>query len=188
MADIILTEEETKRFWLKTRWNPWNGCLEWTAGKYATGYGKFHVKRVATGAHRVAWTLANGQIPDGLLVCHRCDNPPCLNVDHLFLGTHADNHADMEAKGRGQWQGRTHCPNGHPFAPDNLLAAKRNRKLCKVCWGGYYAKYRGARREQKKAYNRAYYDAHRDEILAQKLAYYLRRKRSATGRTLPCSV
>ena len=51
-------------------------------------------------AHRFAWYEANGPIPDGLLVLHKCDNPPCINVEHLFLGTHADNVADMVAKGR----------------------------------------------------------------------------------------
>jgi len=197
VADIILTDEEIKRFWLKTRWNPTIGCLEWTAGGYGNGYGKFHIKRVATPAHRIAWVLENGQIPGGLLVCHKCDNPPCLNVDHLFLGTYADNLADMEAKGRGAWQGRTHCPNGHTFTPENLLPAKKGRKLCKICWGGYHAKYRDEHRERKNAYNAAYYAAHRDEIVAQKLVYnaanrerqrrYAAEKYAATSRLRSCS-
>ncbi|MGH7024521.1 MAG: HNH endonuclease signature motif containing protein [Caulobacteraceae bacterium] len=55
-------------------------------------------------AHRLAWELANGPIPDGLLILHKCDNPVCCNPDHLFLGTAADNHADCAAKGRAAFQ------------------------------------------------------------------------------------
>lgn len=75
-------------------------CIEWTGARNVKGYGarqwRGHVRR----AHRVAWEEANGPIPDGMMVLHRCDNPPCVNVAHLFLGTAADNTADMIAKGR----------------------------------------------------------------------------------------
>lgn len=73
----------------------------WRGGT-CKGYGTF-VARALGGsfrAHRFAYALAHGPIPEGLHVLHRCDNPPCCNPDHLFLGTHADNVADMIAKGR----------------------------------------------------------------------------------------
>ena len=89
-----------------------DGCLEWTGATLAFGHG--HMGRGSRGAgfestHRVAWMLEHGAIPDGMQVLHRCDNPPCCNVDHLFLGTQLDNMRDMDAKGRrGSRRGEQH--------------------------------------------------------------------------------
>jgi hypothetical protein len=82
-----------------------NGCIEWGGVKNTYGYGTLRKGPKGAGwllAHRVSYELAYGPIPDGLGVLHRCDNPPCVNVEHLFLGTQADNVADMVAKGRIQ--------------------------------------------------------------------------------------
>ena len=73
-----------------------DGCWEWTGGFMVDGYGRFKQAR----AHRHAWSVANGPIPSGMVICHRCDNPRCVRQDHLFLGTHADNQRDCQAKGR----------------------------------------------------------------------------------------
>jgi hypothetical protein len=74
-------------------------CWPWT-GPRVSGYGVLWRNGNNYGAHRVAWELANGPIPDGMFICHRCDNPPCCNPAHLFLGTQADNDADRTVKGR----------------------------------------------------------------------------------------
>jgi len=92
-------------------------CREWTASRDKNGYGRFRVSGVSALAHRVAWCLEHGAVPDGLCVLHRCDNPPCVNGEHLFLGTQADNNADMVAKGRqvaGISRGDAHGSRRHP--------------------------------------------------------------------------
>lgn len=71
-------------------------CLEWQAGKDKDGYGKFLYGR----AHRAAWSFEHGDIPSGHYILHRCDNPSCVDVAHLFTGTNVDNMRDMKKKGR----------------------------------------------------------------------------------------
>lgn len=77
-----------------------NGCWLWTAYRNARGYGVVGFNRKIHLAHRVCYSLKHGAIPPGLFVCHRCDNPPCVNPDHMFLGTQKDNMADCSSKGR----------------------------------------------------------------------------------------
>ena len=76
------------------------GCIEWTALRTTQGYGLTSHNGRNIRAHRAAWIIARGEIPAGLVVCHSCDNPPCVNVEHLFLGTVQDNNADKIQKGR----------------------------------------------------------------------------------------
>lgn len=77
-------------------------CWEWQASLHKNGYGRIKDKRFVSLAHRIAWELTYGKIPDGLWVLHRCDNRKCCNPKHLFLGTHQDNMADMVSKFRGK--------------------------------------------------------------------------------------
>lgn len=74
-------------------------CWDWSGFK-CRGYGRIKIGNRSVGAHRVSYELANGPIPDGMTVLHRCDNPPCTNPSHLFLGTNSDNNRDRHQKGR----------------------------------------------------------------------------------------
>lgn len=108
--EFIITSELLKRFekkFIKT-----NSCWIWNGTITKKGYGQFWYKEIGTIlAHRVSYRIYKNKIPDGLNVLHKCDNPPCVNPDHLFLGTQKDNMIDMTQKGR-----RGAC---HMFGPKN---------------------------------------------------------------------
>lgn len=88
-----------ERFWLNVEKS--TGCWKWKSATTTAGYGVFGINGKVVYAHRAAWEKKNGNIPKGVHVLHRCDNPPCINPKHLFLGTPADNCFDKELKGRG---------------------------------------------------------------------------------------
>ena len=120
------------------------GCWEY-GGKIGNhGYGVVFIpdgtRHGATAlAHRVVYEGLVGPIPDGMILCHHCDNPKCVRPDHIFVGTDADNMADMHAKGRhahGETHPAskiTHCPQGHPYSGDNLYIRNCGRRMCRAC-------------------------------------------------------
>lgn len=103
-------------------------CWEWAAHKDRKGYGTFEFAGRTQKAHRVAHQLYVGKIPDGLCVCHHCDNPGCVRPDHLFLGTIADNNRDCENKGRGVGKGR----GAHLFGEKNGRAKLSEAQVIEI--------------------------------------------------------
>jgi hypothetical protein len=119
-------------------------CLVWDGYRDNKGYGRINIGQRMKSVHRTVWVLRYGEIPpETPCVLHRCDNPPCCNVGHLFLGTVADNNADMIAKGRNRRGPRyrnaigSFYPCGHPRTDENtrisMNGAGRTSRGCRIC-------------------------------------------------------
>lgn len=138
-----------QRFWEKVERA--DGCWKWLAATNDDGYGVITVTtdngKTAMLAHRLSWQLHHGPIPDGLDVCHTCDNPPCPRPDHLFLGTALDNIRDCVSKGRTNGAAKSMPGERHPMAKltwvavDEIRSAPRGygktKALCEKFGVGY---------------------------------------------------
>lgn len=136
-------------FWAQVQIGDPDDCWEWQGSRDTDGYGRDRRGGVTRRSSRVAFFLATGIDPGDLLVCHSCDNPPCCNPAHLWLGTHQDNSRDMVEKGRSTsgrsgWvspfkglkfpeRRKSHCKNGHEYTEENTYWDKRGKRSCKKC-------------------------------------------------------
>lgn len=152
---------ERDRFWRKVRRAGPTDCWEWQAARQHFGHGLFHVPdstnkrgRRLEKAHRYAWILERGEIPAGLCVLHSCDNPPCVNPAHLFLGTRADNSHDRDAKGRhvaliGDQHGNTRYPDAVVLVWKQLRESGAAISSIAARFGvGYHAVWQALRRRR----------------------------------------
>ena len=121
-----------------------NGCWEWTGSVNDKGYGLIYVEGKSKRAHRITYQLFKSEIPKGLFICHHCDNPGCVNPEHLFVGTQKDNMQDCIRKGRfvrptkngkpsNQNTNKTHCIRGHPFDKENTHIRPSGHRTCRAC-------------------------------------------------------
>lgn len=132
------------RFWNKVDKTSVDRCWAWKGATNKGGYGRVTVpatlgKYISLTAHRVSWEIHNGSIPQGLCVLHRCDNPPCVNPEHLFVGTRKDNAIDMFKKGR------RYTPRGECLSKLTEIQVKEIRQ-----------RFSGAERPAKRALAREY--------------------------------
>lgn len=131
MGSVPLINES--KFWKKVNKLSDDECWLWIAHKIPSGYGQFNAMGKIMRAHRVSWILKNGPIPPEKVICHKCDNPSCVNPNHLFLGTLKDNSRDMIKKGRCVNKLKTHCPKGHEYSGKNLYIKPNGHRYCKEC-------------------------------------------------------
>ena len=119
------------RFWSRVEKAP--DCWIWLGTRGHFGHGELVNNGKIERAHRLSWELHNGPIPDGLHVLHKCDNPPCVNPDHLYLGDNTANMRDRDARGRQFNKAKTHCKHGHPLSGDNLYVRSNGHRTCRFC-------------------------------------------------------
>ena len=123
-------------------------CWQWDGGTFSSGYARVGYDGKSQRVHRLFYRLFVGEIPDGLLVLHRCDNRACWNPDHLWLGTSRDNNRDRDSKGRNGNAAKQACPQGHPYNEINTRRTAKGHRLCRTCNRDQLRRLKQARRQQ----------------------------------------
>lgn len=127
-ADVVA------RFMAKVAEPDSNGCRDWTAARYATGYGAFWTGTGTRQANAVSLEIASGERSDGRVARHSCHRPVCVAPEHLQWGSHSDNARDCVEAGRNANANKTHCPEGHELTPENTYVyPSDSARECRIC-------------------------------------------------------
>lgn len=167
---IFLNEDKIMIYLINRIKTTDSGCWEFTGTKTHDGYGRFKAwnaskkKYVSHLAHRVSYYIFKEHFYNEEHVLHRCDNPPCIRPDHLFLGDNKINVADKMAKGRHAGQKQTHCKQGHEFTPDNTVPRSEGGKYCKLCRDERTKRWASENKKERAAVWRKYYYKNREKL------------------------
>lgn len=156
----------SEEFWAQVEKTHEYGCWVWKGKRNPKGYGRWGKHYT----HRYSWSLANGAIPQGLWILHHCDNPPCVNPAHLYLGTVVENARDAVARGRVHRPERTQrCPQGHAKSGDNLsvvISEGRPVHRCRACENARSREYQRELRRAKGVVSQLLTDEEKERIRA----------------------
>ena len=130
----IMSNINLDRFWHKV--NKTNDCWIWTSDKDWNGYGRFNINYKSYYAHRISYLLHHKHISAGLQLHHICNNPSCVNVEHLKQITQTENLIKSDNIGSRN-KIKTHCPQGHEYTFENTYVTTANRRICKTCNRNY---------------------------------------------------
>lgn len=144
---------------------PNTGCHIWIGATTIAGYGIINIKKKILSAHRVSYFLNKGDIPDGLVIDHICDNKFCINPDHLQPKTQLDNLLRSNSASMVNLR-KTHCNKGHEFTESNTIINKNGSRDCKIC---------------VKAKKKRHYNNRREHILSVKKKYWEKNKKATLG-------
>lgn len=146
MSELVISDKAWTRFWAKV--DKTETCWLWTAGKNPDGYGRFWIEPRLVYPHRLMAEVTYGPIPAGRVVDHLCRVPACVRPDHLEIVSMLDNtlRGDLIETTRAYQAAKTHCPQNHPYAGDNLYVHPRGQRVCRECTRASKIRYRARKR------------------------------------------